>query len=212
MVALALARRRVAALALLVVATALAAAAPHVGLKLPRPPELAMFAAGALLAIVLGLRLHRAARRADDAGRRAHARAEAGRALSAELAWVDTTSEAETPEVEALRRALARRHEEVSAASGEVAERPIALQREALVEAVRRGWLAPERLIVLEARLVALAATEPPPAPDVARPIVHAATALWAALLPLTAAQRITYALIAGAVGLLFVLIDALGD
>lgn len=205
-------RRRVVALVMLGVTTALAALAPRLGLKLPHPPEHVMLVGGVLLAAVIALRLASAARRGEDARRRTHARTEAARAFSAELAWVDTTNEGETPEVDALRQALARRHEEVHAVTGEAADRLIALQREALVEAVRRGWLGPERLVALESHLLALAASEPLATPDAARPIVHVATAVWAALLPFTASQRITYAAIAGLVGLCFVALDALGE
>lgn len=203
-------KRRALALVVLAAAVVLAALAPRLSLRLPKYPESAVIVGGVLLAGVLVVRLAAAEARRKERARLEHARAEAIRMFSAELAWVDTMHEAEAPEVEALRQALVRRHEQLATAPD--IDRMVGLQREALAEAARRGWLGAERLVVLEAHLVVLAGRPAPRPPDPAGPIVHVATTAFAALLPLGASQRITTALLAGLVGALFIVVDALGD
>jgi len=205
-------RRRALALGLVAATTVLAALAPRLGLMLPRPPELAMIVGGVLVAALIAARLVVRARRTDETARHEHARAEAARAFAAELVWVDTTNEAETPEVDLLRQALARRHEEARALGGEAASRPVALQREALAEAARRGWLGAERLVVLERHLLAMTAEAPTPTADPTRPLLHVATAAYGALLPIDAYHRISTALVAALVGLTFVVVEALSE
>ena len=206
-----LSRRRVA-LAALVIATVIAALAPHLGWRLPKLPETAMLAGAMLLAAVLAVRLVVASARARVARLDRHQRAEAARVFRAQLAWVDSFQDAETPEVQALRDALTRRHDQLVAATSAEVSRAVALQREALVEAVRRGWLTSDRSMVLERHLATLDARPRSDEPDPGRALVHVATAIYALLLPLGAAQRIATALVAAFVGALFVIVDALAE
>ncbi|MFO0751669.1 MAG: hypothetical protein U1F43_39280, partial [Myxococcota bacterium] len=101
----------------------------------------------------------------------------------------------------------------------------VGLQREAMVEAGRRGWLLPERAMALAGHLATLVADlEAPPARDPRLPpprppaadrlaaVTHVATAIYAALMPLAASQRLTTVAVGAAVGALLIALDALAS
>lgn len=237
-------RRRSVALGLLAVATVVAGVSRRAGWSLPRLPDVPLAVAGLAIVALAVLRLaeHRAIARRREA--EARAVREAARSLpELARAWLDAGADADTPEADELVRLVVRRHEAIAAAAEAlragrepaddetVRERTTTLergahrgeglltalaglQREALVEAHRRGWLTSDRAMALEQRLqrVASAPAAATARPDALSAVTHAATAIYAALLPLDACQRLTTVAVAAGVGLLLVIVDGLAS
>jgi len=233
-------QRRMFALLALAAAFAFAAVSRRAGIVLPSLDVMPMFVAGVTIAAVLAVRLadrRRARRGAFEESRRVN---EAARVLPELIeVWLDAGDDADSPEASELHTGLVRRHralveacaahrqgldpadvaavleqttpmERASARGVMLLTTLVTLQREALVEAGRRGWLAPERAMVIEQALTTLAREPIQPDDDRLTRVMHLATAIYAAFLPLGAAQRLTTVAFGALVGGFLIVLDGI--